>query len=177
MRAVADSFVKDQLFIYTQAIKRWLRHEFSRIPNSPAWGRHCGAPPEVKMPDQITVRGARLHNLKNLSLSIPKNQFVVLTGQSGSGKFTLGFDILLKEGQRQYMEALGMVTFGLSKPPVDAITGLSPTISVDQHLTNHSPRSTVGTATGQLLAAGTPEQVAQTAGSHTGRYLRELLKK
>src|SRR5512138_1311728 len=99
------------------------------------------------MADQITIRGARLHNLKNITLSIPKEQFVVLTGLSGSGKSTLGFDILYKEGQRQYLESLGLVTFGVSKAPVEAITGLSPTISVDQHLTNHSPRSTVGTAT------------------------------
>jgi len=99
------------------------------------------------MTAQITIRGARLHNLKNITLTIPKNQLVVLTGVSGSGKSTLGFDILLKEGQRQYLESLGLVTFGMAKPPVDAITGLSPTISVDQHLTNRSPRSTVGTAT------------------------------
>lgn len=66
---------------------------------------------------------------------------------SGSGKSTLGFDILHKEGQRQYMESLGMVPFGLAKPPVDAITGLSPSISVDQFLTNRSLRSTVGTVT------------------------------
>src|SRR6476620_6578727 len=95
----------------------------------------------------ITVRGALLHNLKNITLSIPKNQFVVLTGVSGSGKSTLGFDILHKEGQRQFMEALGLVPFGLARAPVEAITGLAPTISVDQHLTNHSPRSTVGTTT------------------------------
>lgn len=99
------------------------------------------------MSDQIVVRGARLHNLKNITVSIPKNQLVVFTGLSGSGKSTLGFDILLKEGQRQYMESLGMVTFGLAKPPVLSISGLSPTISVDQHLTNRSPRSTVGTST------------------------------
>jgi excinuclease ABC subunit A len=99
------------------------------------------------MSAQITIRGARLHNLKNVTLTIPKSQLVVLTGLSGSGKSTLGFDILHKEGQRQYMEALGMVTFGLSKPPLDSITGLSPSISLDQYLTNHSPRSTVGTAT------------------------------
>ena len=99
------------------------------------------------MPDQITIRGARLHNLKNVSLSIPKNQLVVFTGISGSGKSTLVFDILHKEGQRQYLESLGLVSYGVSKPPVDAISGLSPSISVDQHLTNHSPRSTVGTAT------------------------------
>jgi len=95
----------------------------------------------------ITIRGAHLHNLKNISLEIPKNQFVVLTGLSGSGKSTLGFDILHKEGQRQYLESLGLVSYGLTKPPVDSISGLSPTISIDQHLTNHSPRSTVGTVT------------------------------
>ncbi|HWQ47299.1 MAG TPA: hypothetical protein VN376_10545, partial [Longilinea sp.] len=99
------------------------------------------------MTDQITIRGARLHNLKNITLSIPKNQLVVFTGLSGSGKSTLGFDILLKEGQRQYLESLGMLAMGMAKPPVDAITGLSPSISVDQHLTNRSPRSTVGTVT------------------------------
>ena len=99
------------------------------------------------MIDQITIRGARLHNLKNLSVNIPKGQLVAFTGVSGSGKSTLGFDILLKEGQRQYMESLGMVTFGLSKAPVESIGGLSPTISVDQHLTHQNPRSTVGTAT------------------------------
>jgi excinuclease ABC subunit A len=95
---------------------------------------------------EIIIRGARLHNLKNISISIPKNQFVVFTGISGSGKSTLAFDTLHKEGQRQYMESLGMVTYE-SRPPVDAIIGLSPSISVDQHNTNHSPRSTVGTAT------------------------------
>ncbi len=99
------------------------------------------------MPDQIIVQGARLHNLKNVSVAIPKNRLVVLTGVSGSGKSTLGFDILLKEGMRQYMESLGMLTFGLAKPPVDSISGLSPSLSVDQHLTNRSPRSTVGTST------------------------------
>ncbi len=99
------------------------------------------------MESQITVRGARLHNLKNITVSIPKDQLVVLTGLSGSGKSTLGFDILNKEGQRQYLESLGFVSYGVSKPPVDAISGLSPTISVDQHLTNRSPRSTVGTST------------------------------
>ena len=95
---------------------------------------------------EMTIRGARLHNLKNVSFSLPKNQFVVFTGLSGSGKSTMAFDTLHKEGQRQYMESLGMVTYE-SRPPVDAIVGLSPSISVDQHNTNRSPRSTVGTAT------------------------------
>lgn len=95
---------------------------------------------------EITVRGARLHNLKNISFSLPKNQFVVFTGLSGSGKSTVAFDTLHKEGQRQYMESLGMVTYE-SRPPVDAIVGLSPSISVDQRNSNRSPRSTVGTAT------------------------------
>jgi excinuclease ABC subunit A len=98
------------------------------------------------MHTHITINNARLHNLKNVSLSIPKNQLVVFTGLSGSGKSTLAFDTLHKEGQRQYMESLGMVGY-TSKPSVDSITGLSPSISVDQNLTNHSPRSTVGTVT------------------------------
>src|SRR5512137_544192 len=99
------------------------------------------------MDNFITIRGARLHNLKNITLSIPKNKLVVLTGLSGSGKSTLAFDTLHKEGQRQYLESLGLVTDHLSKPKVDRITGLSPSISVDQRQTNRSPRSTVGTAT------------------------------
>ncbi len=97
--------------------------------------------------DAITIKGARLHNLKNITLSIPKNKLVVLTGLSGSGKSTLAFDTLFKESQRQFMESLGFVTFGLSKPQVDAIAGMSPAISIDQHSTNRSPRSTVGTVT------------------------------
>jgi len=99
------------------------------------------------MLESIQINGARLHNLKNISLTIPKNKLVVITGLSGSGKSTLAFDILHKESLRQYFEALGMVTFALSKPPVDSIRGLSPSISVDQHFGNYSPRSTVGTVT------------------------------
>ena len=99
------------------------------------------------MYDTITINGARLHNLKNISISIPKNKLVVLTGLSGSGKSTLAFDTLHKEGQRQYMESMGTVTDYVSKPKVDSITGLSPSISVGQNLTNRSPRSTVGTTT------------------------------
>ncbi|HOG47775.1 MAG TPA: ATP-binding cassette domain-containing protein, partial [Anaerolineae bacterium] len=98
------------------------------------------------MRDQIVIRGARLHNLKNVTLSIPKGKLVVFTGLSGSGKSTLAFDLLHREGQRQYMESLGLVTHE-AKPQAESLVGLSPSISVDQHLTNHSPRSTVGTVT------------------------------
>jgi excinuclease ABC subunit A len=99
------------------------------------------------MDDAIVIKGARLHNLKNLTVAIPKNRLVVLTGLSGSGKSTLAFDTLHREGQRQYLESLGMVNYA-GRAEVDSITGLSPSISVDQrYLTNRSPRSTVGTAT------------------------------
>lgn len=99
------------------------------------------------MDKYIEIKGARENNLKNISLRIPKNKLVVLTGISGSGKSTLAFDTLQKERQRQYMASLGMVTDFVSKPKVDSIMGLSPSISVDQHLTNRNPRSTVGTVT------------------------------
>jgi excinuclease ABC subunit A len=98
------------------------------------------------MQDTITIRGARLHNLKNITLTIPKNKLVVLTGLSGSGKSTLAFDTLHSEAMRQYFESVGLVTYQ-QKPQVERIEGLSPSISIDQHLTNHSPRSTVGTVT------------------------------
>ena len=78
------------------------------------------------MTNHITIKGARLHNLKNITLSIPKNKLVVFTGLSGSGKSTLALDTLHKEGQRQYMESLGLVTDALSKPQVDGIEGLVP---------------------------------------------------
>ncbi|MFM8322501.1 MAG: ABC-ATPase UvrA, partial [Chloroflexota bacterium] len=94
----------------------------------------------------ISIEGARLHNLKNVSLRIPKNRLVVFTGLSGSGKSSLAIDTLHKEGQRQYLESLGLVDY-MGRLPVDRITGLSPSISVDQHLVNRSPRSTVGTVT------------------------------
>jgi len=99
------------------------------------------------MPESITIRGARLHNLQNISLAIPKNKLVVFTGLSGSGKSSLVFDLLHREGQRQYMESLGLVTYALEKSQVDSIEGLSPSISVEQGQANRSPRSTVGTST------------------------------
>src|SRR5512145_1890564 len=128
------------------AVRRILRRPARTTPSGAYYAVRIFYPGDEMM-TQITIRGARLHNLKNINLAIPKNRFVVLSGISGLGKSTLGFDILLKEGQRQYLEALGMVTFGLAKPPVDAIQGLLPSISIDQYLTNHSPRSTVGTVT------------------------------
>ncbi|KOR89100.1 excinuclease ABC subunit UvrA [Paenibacillus solani] len=99
------------------------------------------------MKDTIIIKGARENNLKNISLSIPKYKLVVLTGPSGSGKSTLAMDTLQRECQRQYMESMGMASDSISKPKVDTIEGLSPSISVGQHVTNRNPRSTVGTVT------------------------------
>ena len=99
----------------------------------------------------IKIRGARQHNLKNVSLDIPKNKLVVLTGMSGSGKSSLAFDTLYAEGQRRYVESLSSYArqfLGvMTKPDVDSIEGLSPAISIDQKTTSHNPRSTVGTIT------------------------------
>ncbi len=125
------------------------------------------------MDDQIVIRGAHLHNLKNVSLSIPKNKLVVFTGVSGSGKSTLAFDTLHREGQRQYLESLGLVTFGVSRPAVESIRGLSPSISVDQNLANHSPRSTVGTVTEvytylRVLYARIGHRPCQACGAEVG---------
>lgn len=99
------------------------------------------------MTDIITIKGARENNLKNISLDIPKHQLVVLTGPSGSGKSTLALDILQRECQRQYMESSGMASDTWSKPKVESIVGLSPSIGVGQQITNRNPRSTVGTVT------------------------------
>lgn len=99
------------------------------------------------MQEYITIKGATENNLKGISLDIPKNKLVVFTGLSGSGKSTLAFDILQRECQRQYMESLGMTADLFTRPRVEAITGLSPSISVDQRSGNHNPRSTVGTVT------------------------------
>ena len=101
--------------------------------------------------DYIKVRGARQHNLKNVDLDIPKNQLVVLTGVSGSGKSSFAFDTIYAEGQRRYVESLSSYArqfLGvMQKPDVDSIEGLSPAISIDQKTTSHNPRSTVGTVT------------------------------
>jgi len=101
--------------------------------------------------DRLTVRGARQHNLKNVSLSVPRNRLVVLTGPSGSGKSSLAFDTIYAEGQRRYVESLSAYARQfleqLSKPDVDAIEGLSPAIAIEQRALSKSPRSTVGTVT------------------------------
>ena len=101
--------------------------------------------------DVIRVKGARQHNLKNVSVEIPKNKFVVFTGISGSGKSSLAFDTIYAEGQRRYVESLSAYArqfLGImDKPDVDSIDGLSPSISIDQKTTSHNPRSTVGTIT------------------------------
>lgn len=101
--------------------------------------------------EYIKIRGAREHNLKDISLQIPRNEFVVLTGLSGSGKSSLAFDTIYAEGQRRYMESLSSYArqfLGqMEKPDVDKIEGLSPAISIDQKSTNRNPRSTVGTVT------------------------------
>ena len=136
---------------------------------------------------KITIQGAREHNLKNVSLSIPRNRMVVFTGLSGSGKSSLAFDTLFAEGQRRYVESLSAYArqfLGrMDKPDVDFIEGLSPAVSIDQKTTNRNPRSTVGTITeiydylrllfarigvphcpvcGQLVSAQTPQQMVDT---------------
>ena len=99
----------------------------------------------------IKIRGASEHNLKNVSLNIPREELVVLTGLSGSGKSSLAFDTIYAEGQRRYMESLSsyarMFLGRMEKPNVESIEGLSPSISIDQKSTNRNPRSTVGTVT------------------------------
>ncbi len=101
--------------------------------------------------DYIRVRGARTHNLKNINLDLPRNQLVVITGLSGSGKSSLAFDTLYAEGQRRYVESLSAYARQflqlMEKPDVDLIEGLSPAISIEQKATSHNPRSTVGTVT------------------------------
>ena len=103
------------------------------------------------MPKMIQIRGARVHNLKNIDVDIPRDRLVVLTGLSGSGKSSLAFDTIYAEGQRRYVESLSAYArqfLGqMDKPDVDQIDGLSPAISIDQKTTSKNPRSTVGTVT------------------------------
>ena len=99
----------------------------------------------------ISIRGARMHNLANISLDLPRNKLIVITGLSGSGKSSLAFDTIYAEGQRRYVESLSAYARQflslMEKPDVDHIEGLSPAISIEQKSTSHNPRSTVGTVT------------------------------
>src|SRR5881397_766635 len=101
--------------------------------------------------DWIAVRGARVHNLKNIDVDIPRHKLVVITGLSGSGKSSLAFDTIYAEGQRRYVESLSAYARQfleqMEKPDVDLIEGLSPAISIEQKTTGSNPRSTVGTVT------------------------------
>jgi excinuclease ABC subunit A len=115
--------------------------------NSSTDGKYLGQ----ALHTHISIRGARTHNLKNVDLDIPRNQLVVITGLSGSGKSSLAFDTLYAEGQRRYVESLSTYARQflqlMDKPDVDVIEGLSPAISIEQKATSHNPRSTVGTVT------------------------------
>src|SRR5512141_1042853 len=103
------------------------------------------------MPDQIVIRGAREHNLRDISLELPRDKLIVFTGLSGSGKSSLAFDTIYAEGQRRYVESLSAYARQflemMQKPDVDHIDGLSPAISIEQKTTSRNPRSTVGTVT------------------------------
>jgi excinuclease ABC subunit A len=116
--------------------------------NSPSDGTYLA---RALQQQTISIRGARTHNLKNIDLDIPRNQLVVITGLSGSGKSSLAFDTLYAEGQRRYVESLSTYARQflqlMDKPDVDVIEGLSPAISIEQKATSHNPRSTVGTVT------------------------------
>jgi excinuclease ABC subunit A len=116
--------------------------------NTPTDGTYLAA---ALQQQRISIRGARTHNLKNVDLDIPRNQLVVITGLSGSGKSSLAFDTLYAEGQRRYVESLSAYARQflqlMDKPDVDVIEGLSPAISIEQKATSHNPRSTVGTVT------------------------------
>src|SRR5213079_1559906 len=111
----------------------------------------CLRPGYTDVADRLIVRGAREHNLKNISLDLPRDALIVFTGLSGSGKSSLAFDTIFAEGQRRYVESLSSYArqfLGqMDKPDVDFIEGLSPAVSIDQKSTNRNPRSTVGTIT------------------------------
>ncbi|MCI0522425.1 MAG: excinuclease ABC subunit UvrA, partial [Bacteroidales bacterium] len=135
--------------------------------------------------NEIRVYGARVHNLRNISLSLPRNELVVITGLSGSGKSSLAFDTIYAEGQRRYMETLSAYARqflgGMERPDVDRITGLSPVISIEQKTTNKNPRSTVGTITEiydflRLLYARAGDAYSYASGERMVRYTdRQIL--
>jgi excinuclease ABC subunit A len=128
---------------------------------------------------EIRVYGARVHNLRNINLAVPRNELVVITGLSGSGKSSLAFDTIYAEGQRRYMETLSAYARqflgGMERPDVDRITGLSPVISIEQKTTNKNPRSTVGTITEiydflRLLYARAADAYSYESGEKMVRY-------
>jgi excinuclease ABC subunit A len=132
--------------------------------------------------DHIEVSGARVHNLKNIDVSIPKNKLVVITGISGSGKSSLAFDTIFAEGQRRYMESFAAYARqfmgDLDRPDVDKISGLSPVISIEQKTTNRNPRSTVGTVTEvydflRLLYARIGEAYSYNTGKKMTKFSEE----
>ena len=134
------------------------------------------------MSKTIDVIGAREHNLKNISFSIPKNKLTVITGISGSGKSSLAFDSIHAEGQRRYMESFSayarQFVGNLERPDVDKVEGLSPVIAIEQKTTNKSPRSTVGTVTEiydflRLLYARAGEAYSYDTGKKMVRYSEE----
>ncbi len=138
----------------------------------------------MKEKEYIHIEGARAHNLKNVSLSIPRNEFVVITGLSGSGKSSLAFDTIYAEGQRRYMDTLSAYAkqfMGiLEKPEVENITGLSPIIAIEQKTTGNNPRSTVGTITEiydflRLLYAKASKAYSPATGKEMVRYSDEQI--
>jgi excinuclease ABC subunit A len=136
------------------------------------------------MNEEINVLGARVHNLKNIDVTIPRNKLVVITGLSGSGKSSLAFDTIYSEGQRRYLETLSAYARqflgGMERPDVDKITGLSPVISIEQKTTNKNPRSTVGTITEiydfmRLLYARAADAFSYASGEKMVRYTDEQI--
>lgn len=136
------------------------------------------------MSEEISILGARVHNLKNLDVTIPRKKLVVITGLSGSGKSSLAFDTIYAEGQRRYMETLSAYARqflgGMQRPDVDKITGLSPVISIEQKTTNKNPRSTVGTITEiydflRLLYARAADAYSYASGEKMVRYTDEQI--
>ena len=146
---------------------------------------HEQAPVDLVEQEHIEVIGAREHNLKDISLKIPRNKLVVVTGISGSGKSSLAFDTIYAEGQRRYMEtftAYARQFIGeMERPDVEKITGLSPVISIEQKTTGRNPRSTVGTITEvydfmRLLFARVGEAYSYNTGKKMVRYNEEQMK-